>query len=825
MSELTLDEKLSLVYGDGAFGTHGIPRLGIPPVMMADGPRGVRMEDGRRATCMPCGVSLASTFSVKDAEEYGAIIGGEALEFGFHVLLGPGVNLTRSPLCGRTFEYFGEDPVLSGLVAAGYIRGVQSTGCAACLKHFALNNQEACRRVTSANVDEGTMRDLYLRPFEIAVRKGNPWSVMCSYNRVNGVFASENEFLQRRILRDEWGSDALMVSDWGAVHGAYRAAMNGMDLEMAGGDGAFFNRPLRRMVEQGLVPEEVIDEKVYRLLLLMERTGLIGSRRSSGKIVPVSERRRAAKRIAQDGMVLLKNDNDVLPLDRKSLRRIAVIGPSADFAHEIGAFRHCGGSGSCHPEYEVTPLAGLRELIGGDVEISYAPGEMFEHASLVPPDCLVAADGRRGLDVEYFRNNSELDDPEAVPMLCSVDERIDYMWGRADNIALSGDTSEIDRLAFGVRWTGWFVPQTDGRTELYFTYPKVWQGTPVVSLRLDGKTVLDSREEGFNQDLSRYSFDARKGERRFIEIEFRRIRPDVIVSFRLNCRSDAAAMRARAVEMVRGCDAVLYFGGSNHMLDKEAVGGAEFDGDMKSYSLPGAQYELVDELLKVCPKVIVCLIGGTTLDIEPFADRVPAILQCWYPGMEGGRAIAEVLFGDAYPGGRLCCTWARRLEDHACHALGLFPGDTDPYIANSDYLEGVFIGYRHFDAAMIQPRYPFGFGLGYTTMEYSLKDISCRNGAIEACVEARNSGRRRGSAVVQAYVRNASCVKLAPEKELGGFGRIDLDPGESGMLRIVLDEEVFRHASTAGGSSNGIYEIRFGTSSRDIFAAREVELN
>ena len=821
LSKLTLDEKLSLCYGNGKKSNHPIPSQGLRAFSMNDGPRGVRIEGGDTSTALPCGTSLACTFSKKAAFVYGKVLGEETIASGDDAILGPGLNLTRSPICGRTFEYFGEDPVLAGEIAAAYINGCQSTGAAACPKHFALNNQETCRRITNANIDERSMRELYLRGFEICVKKSDPWLLMTSYNRINGVYASENIHLLKEILRDEWGFDGVVVSDWGAVHSAYLTALASMDLEMAGGEGAWLNKPFKKLIEDGLIPESVLNEKVLRILKLFDRAGILDKREKQGAI-NTPEHRKSAESLACEGMVLLQN-NGILPLDKKKLKKIAVVGPSADFQHDMGTLYMCGGSGAVHPEYEITPLAGLREYLGNDIEIVFAPIENFGHTRTIPAELLRTDSGETGLEAEYYADGESLDDPNAKPLLRQVDKALDFRWGNASAwVAIAGEsTSVLDDIAFSCRWHGSIVPDHTGSASI-----GVYQsGSCSVLVKINGEVVLDNQKPDYSNGNTFYNFSTVAGEPVKIEMLFKRKWRDAQIGLRLLYLPDTDF----ELDEVKDADAVLYFGGTNHLYDKEAIGlsSANEYADMPDMHMPGKQDELISALCRINPNTVVTLIGGSVVDVERWADSAAAVLEAWYPGMESGRAIAKVLFGDAEPGGRLCCSWGRHLEDYPCHKYGLFPGNTDPFNSFSDYLERFWIGYRYFDKENISVRYPFGHGNSYTTFERKVGVASADGRSVSVTVEVTNTGKRRGSDVVQLYIHDIESADVRPENELQGFEKLTLDPGETGKAVFTLTERDFSYFPGKGDKlvfEPGKFELRFGTSSRDIFERRMIEL-
>ncbi|MCQ2378852.1 MAG: glycoside hydrolase family 3 C-terminal domain-containing protein [Victivallaceae bacterium] len=822
VQSLTLEEKIGLVYGDGKTHNHGVPRLKLSALGLNNGPRGVRLEDGRTATCLPATVSLASTFDKQAAREYGKLIGEECLASGAQVLEGPGMNIQRSPLCGRNYEYLGEDPVLSGKIAAAYVEGCQSVGVAATPKHFALNNQETCRRVTSANVDERTMREFYLRNFEIVVRESRPWMMMCSYNRVNGIYASEHRHLALEILKGEWGFDGAIVSDWGAVHNAYQSCVHGgIDLEMSGGENARFYKPLTKLVRDGLLPESVLDEHVFRMLKLMDRTKCFEPEKRCAGSVNTPEHRKKCKLFAQQGAVLLKNDG-ILPLDKTKCKKIVVCGPSADLRHEMGHHNVCGGSGSVHPEYEITPLEGLREYLGPDAEILYTPGACFKQVN-IPPGRLFRTDaGEEGLEAEFFSYDPATGKIGEKLPLRRIDTQLEQHFGH-DNafVGSNAPATPLDDIPFFARWRGSFLPENTGKCSFSLLHLDNCR----VCLKIAGKTVLDSAGEAFRDYESAFSFDARNGEAVPVEIEFFRFSNKGQVSFRLLYDEKIPV----DLEAVRAADAVLYFGGTSHATDREATGLPHLDtpADIPDFEMPANQNELIRLLVENNPKTIVTLIHGSIFSIEKWIDLVPGALSVWYPGQEGGRAIAEMLFGDAEPSGRLCAAWAKKLDDYPCHKFDLFPGIVDPYVAASEYLDRDRVGYRHFDTAGIDVRYPFGYGLSYTTFSYELVGVEISGRDALSRVKVTNTGKREGSAVVQMYLRDIESSVERPFHELADFAKIRLAPGESGIVELAATERDFSFFSEKADAfvfEPGKFELRFGTSSRDLFATETLDL-
>ena len=822
LAKLTLDEKLRLIRGRTDSHTGDVPRLGIEGIHTSDGPQGVRLEDGRTATALPCGQALSCTFSPKSAEKAGRLLGRECRALGVQALLGPGMNLMRTPLNGRAFEYFGEDPMLAGTIAAGYTRGVQSQRVAACPKHLALNNQEICRTVGSSNIDERTLRELYLRSFDIVVRDAHPWMMMSSYNRINGIYAAQYGHAQQEIIKDLDGFDGVMVSDWGAVHDTYQTAMNGLDLEMGSPlENQYFGEPLKRLVEQGDVPMAVIDEKVRRVLRLILRTK--GLRKQPLDLpageVDTARNHRVSRELAEEGMVLLQNKKSFLPLNPNKLKRILVTGPNADLAHNLGRLQETGGSGAVHPAYEITPLAGIRDFLGHGVEVQFLPGVQFDdHAEL--PAALLPG----GLTLEYF-DSQEAMLANAKPIQTETSPTPELYWSAAAATGVAQVGGLSLRAAprhgmFALRATGTLKPAETGPAVLSY----IVQNTQA-EVFLDGKRVLAGWHEGLT--AAEYRFNARKGHAYRLEIRIVRKSPGDAM-FHLFWKQNEEQRIQEVLDAARKADAVVFVGGTTHAYDKECLGYYNVpNADKPDLELPCGQAAFLSRLADANPRTAVVLVNGSPVSVEPWCERVPAILEAWYGGQEAGAAIARVLFGAAEPGGRLSCTFAKRLEDYACHANGSYPGDRDPAFAQTNYLEGVFIGYRHFDQAAIQPRFPFGHGLSYTTFAQKLGEITLSPTNIVVRVEVINTGKRTGSQVVQVYAEECAPTVPRPPRELVGYAKLTLRPGETrtASIRIPLRALAYFDVSRNAFVVNpGEFTLRFGTSSRDLFATRTIAI-
>jgi beta-glucosidase len=661
LSRLTLEEKISLLHADSKFTTAAIPRLGIPRRWLDDGPHGVREDIGPDtwaaagrtddfSTAMPAGICLAATWNPELGFREGEAIGQEARARGKDIMLGPGVNILRTPLGGRNFEYLGEDPFLTSQMCVGYIRGEQSQDISACVKHFALNNQEFERGTINVAVDERALREIYLPAFKAAVQDGGVWSVMGAYNQLRGQHCCENDYLLNKILKDEWGFKGLVMSDWDGAHDTRECALNGLDLEMGTEkkyDDFYLAQPYLNLLKSGELPMAGLDEKVRRNLRVMIATHVFDAGRKPGSLNTAAHQA-VARQIAEEGIVLLKNENQLLPLDAAKLKTIAVIGENATRLHA-----HGGDSSGIKAFYEINPLDGIVKRAGEKVNVIFS--------------------------------------------------------------------------------------------------------------------------EGYRKD-------------------------------------GGADLAERAVAAAKSADAVIYLGGLNHDKGFDCEGA-----DRKDMKLPYGQDELIQKIVAANPKTIVVL-EGTMVEMDSWLDKVPALLQAWYPGMEGGNALARVLFGDVNPSGKLPATFPKKLSDSPAHALGHYPGTN----GTVTYAEGLLVGYRWFDTKNIAPQFPFGFGLSYTTFKYSnLKLISgdSTNEIVTAQFAIENTGKVAGAEVAQLYVHQKNPALLRPEKELKGFKKVSLQPGEKQTVSIPLKQAAFEYyddGKKSWGADDDSFEILIGSSSRDL---------
>jgi len=804
LKQMTLEEKISLLHGNSKFNTAGIKRLGIPPLALSDGPHGVRRENalhswapaGRNddhVTYLPTGSALASTWSPEMARRFGETLGAEARARGKDIILGPGINIVRTPVCGRNFEYFGEDPFQVGRLAVEVVRGIQTNDVAACVKHYAANNQEWNRGWVNAVIDERTLREIYLPAFEETVRAG-AYTFMGAYNRFRGQFCCENKVLVSDILKGEWGFDGVYISDWGGTHSTRDSAINGLDLEMGTSDRYntfFFADPLRKAVEQKQIPESIVDDKVRRILRLMIRTGMLdpANRRSGSRNTPAHQQ--AARDIAAEAMVLLKNKG-VLPLDPAKPLKIAVIGENADMKHAGG-----GGSSEVKALYETTPLEGLKRRAGGTIEIAYVRGYKdtgdsvsFEpiHESIL--QTFDPASGVRSWKAEYFNGR----DLRGAPVVVRYDKDVDFKWGEQ----APSPGMPIDN--FSVRWTADIRPAISGAHRIALTSD---DGS---RLKIDGKQVIDNwGDHGEEQKEATIELNAGKTYR--FEIEHYDGGSDAMI--RLGWltpdarRSDPKVEFAEALKIASAADAVLIFAGQNHRYDQEGI-------DRRDIKLHGRQNELIEAVAAANPRTAVFITSGSAVEM-PWIGKVPCVVQNWYAGSEGGNAIADIVFGDVNPSGKLPITFPNRLEDSPAHAIGQYNGQ------NCEYKEGLLVGYRYYDTQNVEPLFPFGHGLSYTEFAYGNLKIDPKT--LEVSVDIKNTGQRKGKEVVQLYVRDIQSRLPRPSKELKGFEKIELAPGETRQVVFRLNERSLSFYDAQAKrwvAEPGEFEILVGSSSRDI---------
>ena len=693
IKKMTLEEKVGLLHGNSKFYVAGVERLGIPEWSLSDGPHGVRAEINRHdwayagwtndsASYFPTGTAFAAAWNPELAYRRGEVLGEEARWRKKDVLLGPGVNIIRSPLCGRNFEYMSEDPYMNSVLAVAYIKGLQSRDVACSVKHFAVNNQETNRTTVDVECSERALREIYLPAFKAAVQEGGALTVMAAYNKFRGEFCAENNYLVRKILRNEWGFDGVYVTDWGAAHSTIPSMEAGLDLEMGTlidkYEDWYYANPLIEAVKSGKIPMSLVDEKVGDVLRVMIKTNVLDPKKRFGPgSMNTKEHQQATYDAAAEAIVLLKNQNNLLPLDFSSIKSLAVIGDNATRKHSNG-----GLSSEIKAVYEVTPLEALRAKWGDKVDIRFAQG-----------------------------------------------------------------------------------------------YEK-----------------LSTFVEGSNNGQSSGTFSSKTQE------------------------SDA--LLKKAVEVARTSDVALLVCGLNHDYDTESF-------DRLNMDIPYGQVKLIQEVVKANPRTIVVMIAGSPLNMAAVDICSPAIVWAWFNGMEGGNALVDVLSGKVNPSGKMPFTTPVSLDQSPAHALGNFPGRD----LKVNYEEDILVGYRWFDTKGLPVVYPFGYGLSYTTFNYSNLNTDKKTydqaDTIQATFTLTNTGDREGAEVAQLYVSDPVCSVMRPVKELKGFKKVFLKPGES--RRITLDIPVSSLAFYSEAQSQFVVEpgefiLQLGASASDIKQRISVEV-
>lgn len=798
LQQMTTEEKISMLAGADLWHSVAVPRLGIPQFRVTDGPNGARGALGSlspQAVCTPVGIALGATWNPELVEQVGKVLADELKAKGAHILLAPTVNIHRTPIAGRNFECYSEDPFLSGIIAAAYINGIQSQGVGACIKHFVANDQEFERNSMSSDVDERPLREIYLEPFRLAIRAAKPWAVMSAYNRINGVYACENDHALKEILKGEWGFDGIVMSDW---FGTYDEAVpaGGLDLEMPGPARWMATEVVKKALENGSLTESGLNDKVRRLLGVLEKAGAFeNAGLQPEKAEDRPEHRAVMRKAAQEAIVLLKNEG-VLPLE--NVKSIAVIGPNAADAQILG-----GGSSSVNPHYVVSPLTGIRNRAGETVRVETAPGCFIKKILPAPaPETLRTPDGKPGLRMSIFDGTECAGEPVFVMDTTTVQHS--WWGGGIPNIA--------DQSVFSARVEGIFTPQESGFHTLGLN------SVGWCRLYLDDRLVIDHWDNADMGQQKTTRLELEGGQAYKLKINYYWQGDPNWRSLMLgHLPPQAADPMAEAVELAGRSDAAVVVVGLNHEWESEGF-------DRANMKLPGEQDDLVRRVAAANPKTIVVLNAGSALEM-PWLDEVAAVVQLWYNGQEQGNALADVLFGDVNPSGKLPTTFPVRLEDNPAYIN--YPGEN----GHVRYGEGIFVGYRYYDKKELEPLFPFGHGLSYTTFGYSNLKLSADKlteaETLTISVDVTNTGAAAGKEVVQVYVRDAHSKVARPEKELKAFTKISLNPGETQTVTFMLDREAFWYFDTAQNGwlvEPGLFEILVGSSSRDIRLKAGVEI-
>jgi beta-glucosidase len=756
LGELTLSEKCAMVVGDDEWFVPGCERLGIPGWRTSDGPIGVRGRDpSGSGLALPGPSAMASTWDVDLVAELGEALGVECGDKDVDLLLAPTVNLHRSPRSGRHFEMFSEDPELSARMAVAYVRGVQSQGVGACIKHFVGNEQEHERQTIDTRIDEVTLREAYLRPFDAAIVEADVRSVMGAYNFVNGQHACAQRELLLDLLKGEWGFDGLVVSDWGAIKETVAPAANGLDVEMPGPGRWWGAGQLEAAVRAGDVLEADLDDKVRRILRFLGWRGRLPGATTTARerAVDRPEHRRLARRAAADSMVLLRNDG-LLPLAPTAT--VALIGPGVAATALFG-----GGSAKLEPRHTSTVLDAFTDRWQG--EARHAVGAHLERSAATVPKAWVAD----GVTAELFEGVGVEGEPFEVQ---DHGGPLQYWYG--DNFPAG-----VDLLSVRLRFT--ITPDVAGPHRF------VGAGFGPTRLYVDGALVADNQAGGFPAGLGLTGGDGvvdlqREGRHEVVleQLAVPGERPVALTDVQVEVPVvDREGLLAEAERAAAAADVAVVVVGSNAEWESEGM-------DRASLELPAGQDELVERVLAANPRTVVVLNCGAPM-LLPWLDRVPAALLAWYPGQEGGDAIVDVLSGEAEPGGRMPTTWPRAEADTPSFAH--YPG-ADGVV---EYAEGLLLGHRWYDAQGIVPAIPFGSGGSYTTFEWDEPTVA--GSGVDATVEVpvRNVGRRSGSDVVQVYVAERRPGAGRPPKVLAGFAKVQVEAGATAVARVTLAARSF----------------------------------
>ncbi|KAJ6170632.1 hypothetical protein N7485_007978 [Penicillium canescens] len=811
LSQLTLEEKVSLLAGKNFWETVDIPEKGVPSVKVSDGPNGARgatFKNGATAACFPASCLLAATWDVEAARNIGNALAEETQSKGARALLAPTVCPHRHPLGGRNFESFSEDPLLAGKMAAQYISGLQEKGVAATIKHFAANEQETCRFTVDAHIAERALREIYLKPFEIAIKEANPMAVMTSYNILNGHHADSSDFLLKDVLRGQWGWNGLVMSDWGGTNSTAESIEAGLDLEMPGPTKWRTAEAVLEEIKAGRVSEKTIDDRARNVLEFVAKLRCFEDPTlPEEKAINKPEHQKLIRSVGGQGLVLLKNDNGILPLNKEHLanKKVALLGFAKD------GLIHGGGSASVNAHYRVTPEEGLRAALGDAVEFEYAQGAHTFRQLPLMDKMVVDRDGHPGWTLDFFLSEEPTGEPSSskhsdVPTYMPI--FVKEAWG-------------------SVKATGRFTPKQSGRHYLGMS------GLGRSKIAIDGKTVYEQKGNcpdsmafllgGVKEPEVQWDFEAGKS----YTIEVVTLKPsksggiallDGYLGFRFGFMTEEEHNKdllSEAVEVAKRSDLAIVFTG--HTPDWETEGQ-----DQISFNLPsnGSQDRLVTSVSAANSNTIVVNCTGVAVGM-PWLENVKAVVQAWFPGQEAGNAIADVLTGAVNPSGRLPVSFPRRLEDAPAH--GNFPGEYIDGQLHVTYEEGVFVGYRHYDRSeehRSQVLFPFGHGLSYTTFTHSNPRVTASDDAEEfkITIDVTNTGSRAGADVVQVYAGAKMASSEDPVKELVGFAKVHLAPRESKTAMIRFSARQLAHFSESTKRwelKQGEYEVTIGRSVHD----------
>ncbi|VGO18967.1 glycoside hydrolase family 3 C-terminal domain-containing protein [Pontiella sulfatireligans] len=811
VEQMTLDEKMVFMHGDpiklGYDGPPPIERLNIPPYMVAHGPHGARPiypdpETGRRTvtpgTFMGVSMNYAASWDPELVEKVAHGMGQEIRSMGNHAVAGPAFNIVRDLRCGRSTEYFTEDPFLNARIAVPFVKGLQDEQVIVTLKHLICNNQEWSRGFLDVKVSHRALNEIYFPGFEYAVTEADAMGIMSSYNKINGKWAAENPYVLDTTLRKRWGFKGFVLSDWGGTHSTVDSVKAGLDLEMP--RTSWYGKKLKAAVESGEVSMELIDERVSNILRTMYVAKCFDPdfKNPPKSVFKSAPMKALAHELALNSIVLLKNEDGVLPFDKAAVKKVAVIGPHGDYGKHFDEGKYdytlfqLGGSANVKADQEdmITPLKGIQAYLGDAVEVVYAPGAYAEFGcGPIASKYLTTKEGKPGLSAVYYDGIGFKKEQRSA-----VDSSISFQWDKDPLIPEAGRRMGSDQK-FSVRWEG----QLNAPVTREYMMEVRFEGR--ASLYIDGKKVFTGRDIN-NRWAQQVKIELTEGPHD-IRVEYEKIGRKGIM--KLWWDYENIAWTQEAVELAKTSDAVILCVGNSGNMERE--GRDRYQG----LQLSEAQENLINAVSKVNSKV-AAITFTAGVGMEDWIGGVPSVIQAMYPGEQAGKALAEILFGDANPNGKLTVSIPKTV---AQYPEGYWGAD----LKEIEYKEGIFVGYRYFDEHNIEPQFPFGHGLSYTSFEYGEPKVEVKGQTAKVTFDVTNSGKRAGAEVVQLYVHDVECSVPRPKKELKAFKKIALQPGETQSVTLELDDRSFAFFDESTESwvvEPGQFDLLLGSSSRDI---------
>ncbi len=804
LNELTVEEKVLMCHGISKFTSGGAERFAIDELCMMDGPHGVRSEPMRdewtclnreedKCTYLPTESALAATFNPKLARIFGETLGSEARHRGKDIILGPGVNIMRTPLCGRNFEYMSEDPALICKMAPVLVKGIESQDVAACVKHFALNNQELDRSGVNAEVSDRALHEIYLKGFYSAIIEGGASSVMGAYNRYKNQHLCHNKYLVKDLLKGKWGFKGVYLSDWDGCHDTDEAIFNGLDIEMGTKkpyDEYYLADAFLEKAKNDNEVAEILDDKARRILRLMHSVGRFSLTRKSGEFNTLKHQNNAYI-IAKEAMVLLKNDENILPIKPQKGLNILVVGENAVKKHSEG-----GSSSGVRTVYEITPLEGIKNKFGNTCNIEYESGNIGLTPNPIPTQILNIIEKSAGVRAFKLTTYEKSGNKVSETVTYSADGKLENTKADSYKLELSIKIPSAGKYLFHIKTNNSVEMRIDGKTVLnQFMKPRIAKSLEDI----DFEYAADFDAE---QDID-------------IEIKLTNVINDAIFDFGWNTPQDMANVSGEAelLKKAQNADYVIYCGGLDHSLDTEGA-------DKRNMELPSKQNMMIDKLAKVNKNFVVVLTAGSPVEM-PWIDSVKSVLWMWYAGMEGGNALGDILCGNVVPSGKMPFTLPKKYEDTPVYRYGEYKAE------NCKYNEGIMVGYRGFDNDNIEPLFPFGHGLSYTEFAYFDLKLCEKEDKLQISFSVKNLGKITAKETVQLYYGLEKSAVLRPPKEMFEFQKIELKKGEIKSLSFSIDKNKLAYYDEKSGDfklESGNYTIYIGSSSRDIRLSDKINI-